>query len=138
MNQNINFSCPVCNRGTLELVLHRFWECPAAQLAWQWGVFVLNKIAADDGERGPWRPLNWKQGIFSARIPRRFDKVRKIWMAVRSTVVWLLWLERNDAVFNDIQWLRAKMIQKVWLGLINYWRAEWEREQGKNDQKFEK
>jgi hypothetical protein len=35
-----------------------------------------------------------------------------------------LWLERNDVVFNDVKWSREKMIQKVWLGLIDYGRTE--------------
>jgi hypothetical protein len=59
-------------------------------------------------------------------------------MALCGTVVWLLWLERNTAVFNDIKWTRAKMIQKVWLGLIDYGRVDWERNQDKDDGKFER
>jgi hypothetical protein len=78
----------------------------------------LNKVVINDGERGPWQLYNWKQGIFSNCIPHHFDKVKKIWMVVRGIVVWLLWLEYNDIVFNDIRWPRENILRKVWLGLI--------------------
>jgi hypothetical protein len=81
---------------------------------------------AVDGSRGPWRPLNWKQGIFYDRIPQRFDRVKKIWMVVRGTIVWQLWLERNDVAFNHIRWPREKLIQRIWLGLTDYGRLDWE------------
>ena len=58
-------------------------------------------------------------------------------MAVRETIVWQLWLERNDAVFNDISWAHAKLFQKIWLGLIDYGRLAWEGAQLKKDGKFE-
>jgi hypothetical protein len=58
-------------------------------------------------------------------------------MALHGTVVWLLWLEHNNAVFNDIKWTRAKMIQKEWLGLIDYGHMDWERNRDKDDGKFE-
>jgi hypothetical protein len=58
INQNINTNCLVCVRGSHESVLHRFWECPSAQSAWQWGIFILNKVAAEDGDHGPWCPFN--------------------------------------------------------------------------------
>jgi hypothetical protein len=137
VNRNVNTNCPVCVCGAFESVLHRFWECPYAQTAWRWGIFILNKVAADNDEQGPWCPLTWKHGIFSDRMPRRFDKVRKIWMAIRGIVIWLLWLERNDAVFNDVHLSREKVIQKVWLGIIDYGRKDWEGSKMAANRKFE-
>jgi hypothetical protein len=58
-------------------------------------------------------------------------------MAVRGTVIWLLWLERNDAVFNNVHWSKEKLIQKVWLGIINYGRKDWEGAKTEDNGKFE-
>ncbi len=38
----------------------------------------------------------------------------------------MVWIERNDATFNDIRCLLAKLIQYIWLGLIDYGMVEWE------------
>jgi hypothetical protein len=57
-------------------------------------------------------------------------------MAVRGTIVWLLWMERNDAIFNNIKWSHTKLLQKIWLGLVDYGRLDWERAKLKDDGKF--
>jgi hypothetical protein len=58
-------------------------------------------------------------------------------MALRGIVLWQLWLERNDAVFNGTRWPKMKMLQRIWLGLVDYGRMEWESAQLKDDGKFE-
>jgi hypothetical protein len=58
-------------------------------------------------------------------------------MAMRGIIVWTLWMERNDAIFNDIKRSRPKLLQRIWLGLIDYGRLKWESAQLKNDGKFE-
>jgi hypothetical protein len=136
INIELDTTCPVCGSGATESVLHRFWECSSARLAWSWGTHILNCLVAKRGTRGSWRPLNWKQGIFSDRIPRKFKQVQNIWMAVQGTMVWLLWMERNDSIFNDIKWPPAKLIQTIWLGLIDYGRLAWEAAKDKAKGKF--
>jgi hypothetical protein len=92
---------------------------------------------ADNGKHDPWLLFNWKQGIFCERIPKRFDKVQKVWMAIWNTMVWMLWMERNDAIFNDITWSHGKLRQKIWLGLIDYGRLDnWNVAKLKSDNKF--
>jgi hypothetical protein len=58
-------------------------------------------------------------------------------MAMCGIIVWTLWTERNDVIFNDIKWSRPKLLQRIWLGLIDFGRLEWESAQLKNDGKFE-
>jgi hypothetical protein len=96
----------------------------------------LNLLVADGNSQGPWRPLTWKQGIFSECIPRRFDRVKKVWMAICGIVLWQLWLERNDVVFNNLRWSKEKMVQRIWLGLADYGRKEWAKNSNE-DGKFE-
>jgi len=67
-------------------------------------MFILGKEA-----KAPWRPLNWKQGIFSICISRKFDKVSRVWVALRLVILWTQWIEMNDVAFNDIHWHPNKL-----------------------------
>jgi len=113
INHTIDTSCPVCSTQSHESVLHRFWECKSAQRAWQWGIHIMNALITHKDAKGPWRPLTWKQGIFSDHIPRKFDSVSRVWEAVRTVVLWMLWIERNDAAFNGTHWRSAKLQQRI-------------------------
>jgi hypothetical protein len=87
ININLDSRCPVCIRGANETVLHRFWECPSAQVAWRWGMHILNMLVTAEDDCGPWRPFSWKHGIFSERIPGRFNAVKSIWSTLRGTII---------------------------------------------------
>jgi hypothetical protein len=132
INQQIDTSCPVCPRRSEESVLHRFWECLSAQRAWQWGIHIMNVLITSRDAKGPWRPLTWKQGIFSDRIPRKFDKVCSAWMVIRTVVLWTLWTERNDVVFNNSRWPADKLLHRIWIGIIDYGRVDWARLQSQS------
>jgi hypothetical protein len=67
-----------------------FLEMPVGQNCIDWAIHVLNVLVADNGERGPCTLSNWKQGIFSDQILRRFNKVQKVWMTIWGTWVWML------------------------------------------------
>lgn len=69
----------------------------------------MNTLIRGREVQGPWRPLTWKQGIFSDTIPHKFDELKCIWMEIRSVVIWALWIERNDKVFNASVWTPEKM-----------------------------
>jgi hypothetical protein len=131
INRNLDQSCPVCPRRSDESVLHRFWECFSTQRAWQWGIHIMNTLITSRAAKGPWRMLTWKQGIFSEKIPRKFDKINGLWMAIRTVILWSLWMERNDAAFNNVKWTHIKLIQRIWLGLVDYGRVEWSRVQAR-------
>jgi hypothetical protein len=68
-----------------------------------------------------------KQGIFGHRIPRRFKKVSRIWLLLRGTILWLLWLERLDASYNKIVWHPEKLLSFIWLGMVDYGRVAWKK-----------
>lgn len=86
----IDIPCPLCPRRPDESVLHQFWECISARRAWQWAVHIMNSLITGRDARGPWQMLTWKQGIFLDSIPRKFDRVKRIWMELRTTVLWAL------------------------------------------------
>jgi hypothetical protein len=63
------------------------------------------------------------------RAPRRLSQVSRIWLLLRSTIMWALWKERLDAAFNGVYWSPAKLTQKIWLGLVDYGLNDWDRTQ---------
>lgn len=129
----IDRNCHVCSTGAAETVLHRFWECDVAQKTWHWAIHLLNLLAAIDPQAvGPRQQFNWKQTIFSARIPRKFRGLGFIWAALKGVVMWTIWISRNDRVFNGIVWPEAKLYQKVWMGLIDYGRVAWQKLQDRS------
>jgi hypothetical protein len=71
--------------------------------------------------------LTWKQGIFAYRAPRRFAKISRVWLLICSSIMWVIWKEHLDAAFNGIYWHPDKILQKVWLGLVDYGHSEWDR-----------
>jgi len=107
-------------------VLHRFWECFSAQLAWQWATHIVNCLVSGVDARGPWQPLTWRHGIFSTNIPRKFNPYKRIWMEARSSVLWALWIQRNDLTFNGNSWTPDRLRQHIWNALLDYGRAEWQ------------
>jgi hypothetical protein len=72
-------------------------------------------------------PLTMKQSIFGHRIPRRYKNVSRLWLLMRGIIMWNLWLETCDVVFNHTRWHEEKMKSLVWLGLIDYGRMAWHK-----------
>lgn len=87
--------CPVC-KSDRESVFHLLVQCPFAQVIWRispLGLAVgLNQV---DSLIRWWDSLleRWK-GI---------KENKKIWAAV-GTIIWRIWLCRNDIVFNSKKW----------------------------------
>jgi hypothetical protein len=44
-------------------------------------------------------------------------------------VLWALWTERNEVVFNNKVWRPNKLLHKIWSDIIDYGRVEWPRTQ---------
>lgn len=41
--------------------------------------------------------------------------------------MWALWTERNDVVFNNRHWHLNKLLQWVWLDIVDHRRLEWDQ-----------
>jgi hypothetical protein len=48
-------------------------------------------------------------------------------MAIRTVVLWALWLEKNDAAFNNIHRRPNKLMHRIWLEVFEYDRIEWDK-----------
>lgn len=52
--------------------------------------------------------------------------MKRIWMELRIVVLWSLWIERNEKVYNNITWMPDKLTQTIWNGMIDYGWVEWD------------
>ena len=75
--------------------------------------------------KGNYDCFSWKQALFGERIPKRYGKMIKIWHMLRGIILWNIWIERNNRVFNQEQWHVSKAKQRIWDDLIIYAKASW-------------
>jgi hypothetical protein len=69
--------------------------------------------------------LTWEHAIFSTRSLQSFQGIGKFWSLLWGVTLWILWIARNDLVFNNCRWSQVKIEQNIWNGLINYGRGDW-------------
>lgn len=89
----------------------------------------MNTLLLSHDAQGPWQGFTSKEGIFSDIIPRKFDQLCSIWIALKTVIMQTLWLERNDVVINNEKWSPNKVLHRIWLGLVDYEHLEWKRRQ---------
>jgi hypothetical protein len=126
MNGELRFSpqiktkCLTCCSRTPESILYLFWACPLAKTAW---TFALKILFATSPHRRHLESFNSHHALFVQRMPRRFHYLGIIWVYLRSVMFWTTWVARNDTVFNQYQWPRAKVEGTIWTNLTDYSRA---------------
>ena len=59
-----------------------------------------------------------------AKHLRRFSR---IWLFLRSGLPWIIWRQRNDGIFNKIQWPIQKTHQVIWDAFQDYGTIEWKQ-----------
>ena len=74
---------------------------------------------------GNYDNFNWKHAMFGERILYKLGKVIKIWHLLRSIILWHIWIECNDKMFNHEQRHEFKVNQRIWDELIIYAKATW-------------
>lgn len=75
--------------------------------------------------------VTYALGSFFPVIQCLFDPLNKtlnplsgIWFFLRSGIMWIIWHQRNDLVFNIVKWPLEKTHQVVWGTLLGYSRLE--------------
>ena len=71
-----------------------------------------------------WKPLDWQHKIFGKEIMSSLSKFSKIWLFLRIIMLWSIWMERIDLVFNNIKWDIKKVQQMIWQYARHAWVAK--------------
>jgi hypothetical protein len=74
-----------------------------------------------------WPGLTWQQYLLGSKLPRKLEKVAPIWSLIRSSVIWLCWIDRNAICFVNDNWSQVKMEHLVWDAFLDRTRTAWYR-----------
>jgi hypothetical protein len=117
-------TCPMCDLGADESVLHHFWSCPCSQKTWTYTSALMKCFAVVPG---PWEPPDWKQALFAQEPPWKFQKVARLWLLLREVTMWSVWISRNNFVFNQSRWNHQHVTNLIWRGIGEYAHAAWSK-----------
>jgi len=108
-NQNIVVDYPSCVPVTPQTFVHKFWLFPRARKAWEMAftiVYGVKNIASH--EIHPWTSQPRAMSA-NKRLPNNLKNFSYLWSLLRGVVLWCIWIERNDLVFNGIRWHNSKL-----------------------------
>lgn len=54
-------------------------------------------------------PLSLEQCLTNKRLPNNLKNFSYLWSLLWGVVLWCIWIERNDLVFNGIRWHNSKL-----------------------------
>jgi cytochrome b subunit of formate dehydrogenase len=99
---NKNHSClKVDQIPTPKSVVHRFWDCPKAKAAaWEWAFTIIHSVSDPPQRRRRKKAFDVKQCLFTKKLLKVYRQFSCIWMLVTGLVLWVIWLDRNDKIFN--------------------------------------
>jgi hypothetical protein len=62
---------------------------------------------------------------FRSTFVQTLKRFNCTWFFLRSGIPWIIWRQRNDLIFNKLQWPIEKTSQIIWDALQDYGRIEW-------------
>lgn len=125
--KKIDKSCPHCGPQSVESVEYRFYNCPLALQGWRYVANVMWQFFAKRGNLGARKSFCMMQCLFDQPLCKTLRWFIQIWFFLRSNISWITWRQRNDLVFNDLQWPVEKTRQVMWDVLQDYGRIECKR-----------
>ncbi|XP_048494765.1 uncharacterized protein LOC125494915 [Beta vulgaris subsp. vulgaris] len=108
-------SCPFCNL-VIEDSVHLFIHCYFAQSIWSSWLKVWNLSWV-------W-PSNLERAFAQWSFPRKSRFFKKVWIASFQVIVWSLWKERNDRIFNHIL-SSSQAVQNMVILRLCWWIKGW-------------
>jgi hypothetical protein len=67
---NTIMMCP-CDLEALESMIHRFWDCPKAKVAWEWA-FATHKFHTPSQNEEKRKAFNIKQCLFTKKLRNNY------------------------------------------------------------------
>ena len=96
-------SCPHCGPRAVELVEHRFHNCPLAQHVWRYVANIIWQFYAKTKNLGPRTSFSMLQCLFYQPLCKTFKSFSRIWFFLRSGLPWIIWRQQNYMIFNELQ-----------------------------------
>lgn len=78
-----------------------------------------------EGTFGPRKQFPVMQCLYDQPLCKTLKLFSNIWFFLRSGLPWIIWRQRNDMVFNAIQWPIERTHQLIRDALHDYSRIEW-------------
>jgi hypothetical protein len=61
-----------------------------------------------------WPGFTWQQCVLGSDLPVRLHDGRIFWSLLRGTVLWTIWQDRNDLLFQNDPWSIHRIEQTIW------------------------
>ncbi|KAL3689068.1 hypothetical protein R1sor_015377 [Riccia sorocarpa] len=115
--------CVCCPDRQAEDIQHLFWNCRTVTPIWRWAVDIMH-IGFPDSRR--WEP-SFKQAVLGEKPPDSCKTVSKWWEKWRLAILWIIWSQRNDKIFRNLQPSLSKAKAVAWYRLLLQSRRDWKR-----------
>ncbi|KAL3692857.1 hypothetical protein R1sor_006508 [Riccia sorocarpa] len=115
--------CVCCAARTAEDIPHLFWGCEAVLELWSWAVQVLH-IAFPITRI--WAP-SFSHAVLGEEIPHAFKTAAQWWERWRLSILWIIWVQRNEKSFSNTPISLPKAKAVAWFRLLTHTRAKWKR-----------
>ncbi|XP_048494804.1 uncharacterized protein LOC125494938 [Beta vulgaris subsp. vulgaris] len=107
--------CPLCNSSP-ENVSHLLIHCPFSQCIWQWWCNLWNL-------KWVW-PAHLEPAFLQWAFPGKNKFFKNVWQACFMVIIWSLWKERNERIFNQTSCTTTE-IQNLILVRLCWWIKPW-------------
>ena len=107
-------SCPHCGPQSVESIKHMFYNCPPAQQGWQYAANIIWQLFANKKNLGPRKYFSMMQCLFDQPMCKILNRFNHIWFFLGKGLPWIIWRQRIDLVFNNLQWPIEKTRQIIW------------------------
>ncbi|KAL3681179.1 hypothetical protein R1sor_024135 [Riccia sorocarpa] len=111
-----------CPNRSAEDIEHLFWRCQQVTEVWRWAAEVLY-IAFPETRR--WSPT-FTHAVLGKDLPDYCKLAAPWWQKWRSIILWTIWTQRNNKIFNDIDPSLQRTKALIWhrmLIQIKDWKA---------------
>jgi hypothetical protein len=72
------------------------------------------QLFAKRGNIGPGKSFPMVRCLFDEPLCKTMKWFNRIWFFLRNGLMWIIWRQRNDLVFNALQWPIEKTQQGIW------------------------
>ena len=99
-NPLVSLACPLCDSGTLETYLHRFFECNHSRRIWSFSFAVMHWVCKGPQSLTPMTQYSLKKCFLRSPTQLRTMSMKRVWELLRGITIWGCWILKNEVVFE--------------------------------------